>query len=540
MEQILNQLLSTTSTIILPHFGAILKIGSGYQFNEFLKYNDGKLIAAVEEQKGVNKDEATEIVSDYIRSIKESLNANKDFEIVGIGTIANKGNKLTIISNTILENSTAAEKQKSVVNSKEAPKTKEITPVLDKKVEKPTETQKKEGEEIIVSAKEELPKAYTSTNLVLDKAIEKILTLKTIQELNAFAKGETREKVLEAINNKKNKILKVTPITPLVKETIETPKVEVEKKKEIPNPTEKVEKEAPKNSTKKVEEKITPVIVSKAETVKKEIKKEENKSPLVNSTKEDKIIKEEKKIEAIPVPLAKEKIPSKKEEENKIEKELMAGAIVIEKEAKKRKRNRIILWLAILLLLIGSSIIGYLKKNEILALISKTEIAENKKSDETDKAKEHLTNEGKNNNAKKEITSTTNEAKEENTKETNETATKNDVLVKEKIKTDIVEEVTPPKQEKIAEPVKKEVEKEVKSTATKGKYNIIGGSFSSEDNANKLVTQLKNDGYNNAKLLGKYGNLYTVSIDNFATRNDAKSTLSDIKEKGYSGWIKKI
>ena len=148
MEQILHQILSTASTVILPHFGAIIKLGDSYQFNEFLKYNDGKLIKAVEETKGVSTEEATEIVSDYIRSIKESLHADKDFNIGSIGVFSKKADKVII---------------KKGEGATSTPKTTATKPTESKAASKPkvTPTPPKKETTTVPQEKKETPKVET-------------------------------------------------------------------------------------------------------------------------------------------------------------------------------------------------------------------------------------------------------------------------------------------------------------------------------------------------------------------------------------------
>jgi cell division septation protein DedD len=563
MEQILNQLLSTSSTIILPHFGAIIKIGDGYQFNEFLKYNDGKLIAAIEENKGISKEEATEVVSDYIRSIKETLNADKKFDVGVIGSFAKKGEKVTIIKN----NSSKSDKKKEANSlQKEVAEPKENKPVSEKDIKKPIEAPKKEEKKVVsdketAEKKEELAKAYTSTNLVVDRAIEKITGFKTLEELDAFTKEEKRDQVLKAITNKKELLSKpkttATPISEKPKAT--TPKVEAKKEEEKKTSSveatkkedskEKVakgEKEDREQVVKKEETKVTPVTPPKVEKNKE--KKKDEETPLVAPiSKETKKEAPKAEPESIKTPTTKTSSSKEDKEEDKIEGELIAGAIVIEKEAKKRKRNRLILWAAILFLLIGSTIIGFIKKNEILALINKTEVAENKSSEdshkkeknsEDHKAKEDHLEETTASNPDAEENSENNENSEEVTEEetTSEPSVVTEEVTTEEEAPGLEEEVTEPKEEAI---VVNEVIEEVK-TSTNGKYNIIAGAFSSEDNAKGLVSELIKKGFSNAKSLGKYGSLYLVSIDNFDSRNDAKSSLSSIEGKGYSGWIKKL
>jgi cell division protein FtsN len=71
-----------------------------------------------------------------------------------------------------------------------------------------------------------------------------------------------------------------------------------------------------------------------------------------------------------------------------------------------------------------------------------------------------------------------------------------------------------------------------------GKYYIISGSFSSEENANIHAKNLQTMGYKNAKMLGKVKSLYKVSIDEFDTREEADVKLRELKEKEQpTAWI---
>lgn len=62
------------------------------------------------------------------------------------------------------------------------------------------------------------------------------------------------------------------------------------------------------------------------------------------------------------------------------------------------------------------------------------------------------------------------------------------------------------------------------------KYFIIGGSFKSEENANKYIGQLKEQGYT-GKNLGVYNGLNRVAMVGFATMQEAQRTLNDMLAK---------
>lgn len=70
------------------------------------------------------------------------------------------------------------------------------------------------------------------------------------------------------------------------------------------------------------------------------------------------------------------------------------------------------------------------------------------------------------------------------------------------------------------------------------KYFIIGGSFKSEENANKYIGQLKEQGYE-GKNLGVYNGLNRVAMVGFATMQEAQKALNDMlaKNPACGVWI---
>jgi cell division protein FtsN len=76
----------------------------------------------------------------------------------------------------------------------------------------------------------------------------------------------------------------------------------------------------------------------------------------------------------------------------------------------------------------------------------------------------------------------------------------------------------------------------VQNKVSTGSFQVIGGSFSSNENAEKMVLKLKNDGIE-AKNLGKQGGMFLVSLGEFFSQQEAVDFL---KKYGKSGWIKKI
>lgn len=59
-------------------------------------------------------------------------------------------------------------------------------------------------------------------------------------------------------------------------------------------------------------------------------------------------------------------------------------------------------------------------------------------------------------------------------------------------------------------------------------YHVIGGCFSVKSNAKKLVKKLRKLGYD-ASIIGRHKNLYAVSYESYATREEALTTLASVR-----------
>lgn len=71
-----------------------------------------------------------------------------------------------------------------------------------------------------------------------------------------------------------------------------------------------------------------------------------------------------------------------------------------------------------------------------------------------------------------------------------------------------------------------------------GKYEIIGGAFMFEDNADKLVSQLKNKGYN-AHRAGNSKGLFLVAIGSYNSSEEASKALQTIRlSENKNAWMR--
>ena len=68
------------------------------------------------------------------------------------------------------------------------------------------------------------------------------------------------------------------------------------------------------------------------------------------------------------------------------------------------------------------------------------------------------------------------------------------------------------------------------------RYHIIAGCFSEKKNANKMVKQLKNKGFD-AWIVGKRKGLWTVSYNSHSTRQQALDALASAKSDNNKAWM---
>jgi cell division protein FtsN len=77
-------------------------------------------------------------------------------------------------------------------------------------------------------------------------------------------------------------------------------------------------------------------------------------------------------------------------------------------------------------------------------------------------------------------------------------------------------------------------------TSSKGPYMIIAGSFSVEENAEKMVNRLKSMGYYDAeKIVFDKSKYYSVSASRFSSKNEAIRAVSELKAKGVDCYVQR-
>jgi len=244
MDKYIQALIALNNSVILPGFGALSIINEEtgeVMFNEYLKFNDGKLESYIAEQEGIEKQDASNMISKYVRELELQLNKGESYDIFQFGRFIKKSDgsfdfeNWSSFSKEGSSTYVAPKKEKSedkTLAEDQTEKPKEE--VVEKPVEK-TETKPLKKEAI---SKEEID----SIKEVYEKPAERTLTEEE--------KKQSKNKFTPIVDTEKPSSEKVTENPQeLVKEAS---KPEIDKNKiEAKKPKEKVEKKAKSDKPKK-------------------------------------------------------------------------------------------------------------------------------------------------------------------------------------------------------------------------------------------------------------------------------------------------
>ena len=514
MLKSLLKFLEISNSVTLPNFGGIMKMGSSYMFNEFLKFNDGKFSKFLQETDGLSKEEANIKIDDFIKVIKTALSTVGNFSLNEIGTLNQIDGKIKLEKPSLIAN-----KKEEKPASKKSETKLTVADLKEEKVQK-KEIKKKEIEK---QTPEEKQTKKTADNFSIDftvkEAEKKIKASKDKQEIIDFTRGDKRKSIIEALNEKLKSLNK-----------IDAAELDILEASQIKTDTNQEDKNSPikEGSEKEVKEQVA----KESDILKIVIEKEIEDNTI--SEKEQVIAPTPKKVLQTEVTTPSIKKKEIENTETKEEEDLIAlteGSVKIEREAKGRKINKIIFWLALICILSGGGIVGYLKQDFIIGWFENSEqLTDNQSSNAADDSEFDNNTEEE---TKEELVQP-NTTEEEPLEERNEP----EIIPKEienlegdNQTLDSAEEEEVLVEETINEP------KEITQieNADKASYYAVVGSFSKEKNAEDLAKSLKEEGYNDA-IIFQNGNLKSVSLGIFSTVNEAKKAL---KQSGRSGWVKK-
>lgn len=193
----LKELLESNNRIIIPDFGAFMiqdsPEGKQISFNDFLKFNDGLLVNQIIKSEKISKNQASDIIKEFIKEVEKSFAQNSSYEVKGIGFLV-KDNQ----GNIKFEGKIATPQEKKVPSTDEKPtivldeipttETEKSGPTIKEevKVEKTTEIKspekpKAEAEKTEQPIKKVAPPVNPSNNAAKPNPTKSTLTPKKIK-----------------------------------------------------------------------------------------------------------------------------------------------------------------------------------------------------------------------------------------------------------------------------------------------------------------------------------------------------------------------
>lgn len=104
MDKFLIELLQLNDAVILPDFGSIVIANENtgeVMFNEYLKFNDGKLVALIVANSTMDAQDASNMVAKYIRDIQIQLDKGESYDIYGLGSFRKDKRGVAIFTGNI-------------------------------------------------------------------------------------------------------------------------------------------------------------------------------------------------------------------------------------------------------------------------------------------------------------------------------------------------------------------------------------------------------------------------------------------------------
>lgn len=480
MKTIIFKILKTENTIILPNFGALLKIGEGFQFNKFLKYNDGKLISFVEKEFSLSTVEAKEKVNAFIEDVKKELASKGEFEIQQVGILKQNGEKISVLKTVSPDNSSDSIDKVETKEVLKTPKVKEV----EKKETKQAATEKKSTDKPIEKV---VPEAKKKETPIIIKEVDSVEKPKE--------KVAVKKEVKESTVDKKEKSNENLSVKAEVKKTVSTTK---EIKKEVPVVEQKRKKKFPifliilllllfilGGAGYYFKSHVTNYYHSAQLYITGHDKSVSGKD-LTSDGSKNELLKKENKNNNKSEPVSEKVIESAEEDyvgDSKVE-----GDNLVDSENSKEKSDH----------LLESKLIS-------------ENISESKVNDDNSSIED----------LKNELAESIKVNKE------------NSVIIKD-LNTKIAS-----LEQKLKDAPSMTNSNSI-SSSSNGKYKVVVGSFSKRSYAEKKVEELKSNGYNNSYVVGRFGGLYIVSLSDFDSKSEANSLKEKYKSSGGSAFVKKV
>lgn len=504
MDKYLLEILKESNTIIIPGLGALTITNSEtgeIMFMPYLQHDDGKLAAFIAKKDGIEEVDAKNMVAKYVREIKSELDKGETYSMFRLGEFvkADDGDiEFTFWSD--LNGNKEEEVFTPVASPIEEPIIKEpLTEVVE------TSEALTEGSEPDLETTESEETVEKIPPVTVNIPVESLEIESTEQEQEI---KRTIEETLESTPEVEETIENNEP--EIIPPVVETPNISNESEIELTQEEEEIKQVISEAFDVATEPEETPPV--------------EPVAPLVESSYESTNYKDSYPKE----PTFDSSTDPEATAAGMTGEEMQDSSEIVEKKEKEKAGVGFWITLIIIALLIiaGGAYVGrnyHEIKQHIPFLADKKEESTSKKS------------------LKEEMSEAINEDKEKYSGSSSDSPEEDDSNVEEDTENtseEESEEGTPVVEPEVVEqPIVEQPPVSIPSvsSSSSGPYKVIAGAFSSEANANRLAAEYKAKGLKSEVFLK--GELHAVSIQSYATSEEANSNLAKLQSMAPGAWI---
>ena len=487
MNKYLIELLNEVNTVIIPGFGALTVVNrtkKEYMFMPYLKYDDGLLADFISKKENWPIGEAKDLISKYVNDISITLNKGGKYDFTEIGSFKKVEDEI-VFDNWKEQSYVQPKETDEIQQTSVEPTIEEVKPVITEELEvTPTEVNlPTEEEETITSTEVEANEVSVEE---VQPEVEIAEEEKKLREYFSTSKGDAVVGMVVRDDEETSETLNEgTP-------TEEEPSTSEEISEHISTEEEIIVVETPiEPATPIIEPTITPEVI------------EDNKE----SKEKEMAPEEDQWNDDCDVPPINYKRPVKKKP-------------ILEKTKKDKKSGApAILWFLIGFIFIGGLTVAGFYWEDIKSMINGNDsglLVDNDDEEIDDiPVPEDDTNLDSDNPTEQEIDTPIEDEKPE------------EIVppVKENKPVEKPKPVTPPAV--------------VSANIDKSKpFQVIVGSFAEEQNAQKLITKLKNNG-TEAAIYGVINGMHMVTIGSFNSESEYQTKKAQLEQAGPQWLFKK-
>lgn len=199
MDKYLQEILLAQLSVILPELGALTydKTKKEASFNPYVKYNDEKFENYLVEKHNIDKQEATNMVAQYVKEIQNHVNKGESFVMYNFGRFTKSDSGDVEFQNWSEFSSKAEQKEepKPTAETKKEDDKKKTTPKVEEKKTTPPKTESKASPKIDDKKTTSLDKKEDKKTAVVPHTPSKTESTKPVTDKKTPIKKEDKKPI---------------------------------------------------------------------------------------------------------------------------------------------------------------------------------------------------------------------------------------------------------------------------------------------------------------------------------------------------------